>query len=220
VRTNTIAQNAEILGQYIDGVKQKTGAQMVDFVVHSMGGMISRYYIDRVMKDRDVAQLIMLGSPMGGTDCSVLPAALGFFLPATIEIRESYMTGVFNQQITHRHGVEFYDLAGTAINEAFKSPCTGIPNDTVVSFGSVNAILLQSSQMNVIHGDLTLSQMHLTPSSRPLLQKAQDVSFRSGPCLAPPNQIASASETRGHVERRTATINIDSGSLSSHRFAV
>ncbi len=157
-RTNTLAQNAEILGQYINGVKRKTGAEMVDLVVHSMGGMISRYYIDRVMQDRDVAQLVMLGSPMGGSDCSVLPAALGFYLPASIEIRESYMKGVFNQQITHRKGIEFYDLGGTAINEAFKSPCTEVPNDTVVSFESINAIPLQSSREDVIHSDLTLSQ--------------------------------------------------------------
>jgi pimeloyl-ACP methyl ester carboxylesterase len=145
-RSNTIAQNAEILARYIKGVRQKTGAQMVDLVVHSMGGMISRYYIDRLMKGRDVAQLIMLGSPMGGSDCAVLPAALGFYLPASIEIRESYMRGVFNQQITHRRGIEFFDLGGTAINDAFKSPCTGVPNDTVVSFGSINAIPLQSDQ--------------------------------------------------------------------------
>ncbi|HEY6073207.1 MAG TPA: hypothetical protein VIV15_07425, partial [Anaerolineales bacterium] len=126
-RTNTIQQNAEILGQYIAGVKQKTGAEMVDLVVHSMGGMISRYYIDRVMQDRDVAQLIMLGSPMGGSDCSVLPAALGFYLPASLEIRSSYMTGIFNRQITHRRGVPFYDLAGTEILEAYQSPCADVP---------------------------------------------------------------------------------------------
>jgi len=170
-RTNTIGQNAEILGQYIEGVKQKTGAEMVDLVVHSMGGMISRYYIDRVMQDRDVAQLIMLGSPMGGSDCSVLPAALGFFLPASIEIRESYMTGVFNQQIMHRRGIEFFDLGGTAINEAFKSPCTSVPNDTVVSFGSINAIPLESSKVDAIHSDLTLSQLAFDDFVKPLLQK-------------------------------------------------
>jgi pimeloyl-ACP methyl ester carboxylesterase len=183
-RTNTIAQNAEILGQYISNVKAQTDAEMVDLVVHSMGGMISRYYIDRVMQERDVAQLIMLGSPMGGSDCSVLPAALGFFLPASIEIRESYMRGVFNQQITHRKGIEFYDLGGTAINEAFKSPCTGIPNDTVVSFDSINAILLQSSQLEVIHSDLTLSDKAFTDFVKPLLQKPSG-SFSSQPDPAP-----------------------------------
>jgi pimeloyl-ACP methyl ester carboxylesterase len=170
-RTNSIAQNAEILGQYVQYVKDRTGAEMVDLLVHSMGGMISRYYIDRLMQDRDVAQLIMLGSPMGGSDCSVLPAALGFFHPASIEIRESYMRGVFNQQITHRRGIEFYDLGGTAIDESFKSPCTDIPNDTVVSFDSINAIDLESSQLEVIHSELTLSETAFEGFVKPLLQK-------------------------------------------------
>ena len=216
-RTNTIAQNAGILGQYIDGVKQKTGAQTVDLVVHSMGGMISRYYIERVMQDRDVAQLIMLGSPMGGSDCAVLPAALGFYLPASIEIRESYMTGVFNQQITHRRGIEFYDLGGTAINEAFKSPCTGVPNDTVVSFSSINAITLQSSRVDNIHSDLTLSEQVFTDFVKPRLQKPAGT-FPPAPDPALPPQTDSPLEfTRvytGHVAAGGSTeltINIDAG---------
>jgi hypothetical protein len=218
-RTNTIGQNAEILGQYIAGVKQKTGAEMVDLVVHSMGGMISRYYIDRVMKDRDVAQLIMLGSPMGGSDCAVLPAALGFFLPASIEIRQSYMTGVFNQQITHRRGIEFYDLAGTAISESFKSPCADIPNDTVVSLNSVNAITLQSSQLPDIHSDLTLSAQAFQDFVQPLLQKPVGTfPLPTQPDPAPVAQAESPLEfTRvytGHVDSGGSTeltINIESG---------
>ena len=216
-RTNTLAQNAGLLGQYINGVKQRTGAQMVDLVVHSMGGMISRHYIDRLMQDRDVAQLIMLGSPMGGSDCAVLPAALGFYLPASIEIRESYMTGVFNQQITHRRGIEFYDLGGTAINDAFKSPCTGIPNDTVVSFSSINAIALQSSRVDDIHSDLTLSRQVFTDFVRPLLQKPAGT-FPPAPDPALQPQTDSPLEfTRvhtGHVDAGGSTeltINIDPG---------
>ena len=223
-RTNTIAQNAEILKQYISGVKQKTGAQMVDLVVHSMGGMISRYYIDRVMQDRDVAQLIMLGSPMGGSDCAVLPAALGFFLPASIEIRQSYMNGVFNQQITHRRGVAFYDLGGTAINNAFKSPCADIPNDTVVSFESINAIALQSSQLADIHSDLTFSEKAFQDYVKPLLEKPAG-SFLSQPDpvadalqgTSPPQTDSPLEFTRvytGHVDSGGSTeltINIESG---------
>ena len=224
-RTNTIAQNAEILGQYIEGVKQKTGAEMVDLVVHSMGGMISRYYIDRVMKDRDVAQLIMLGSPMGGSDCAVLPAALGFFLPASIEIRESYMRGVFNQQITHRRGIEFYDLAGTRILEPFKSPCTGVPNDTVVGFDSVNAIQLRSSKVDDIHSDLTLSPRAFNDFVKPLLQKPAGT-FTTEPDPALPPQTESPLDfTRvytGHVDfggSTELTINIEPG-LSVASFAL
>ena len=224
-RTNTIGQNAEILGRYIEGVKQKTGAEMVDLVVHSMGGMISRYYIDRLMKDRDVAQLIMLGSPMGGSDCAVLPAALGFFLPASIEIRESYMRGVFNQQITHRHGIEFYDLGGTAVLEPFKSPCTGVPNDTVVSFGSINAIPLESSQVDAIHSDLTLSRLVFDDFVEPLLQRPAGT-FHSAPDPAPVSQTESPLEfTRvytGHVDPGGATeltVNIEPG-LSAASFSL
>ncbi len=169
--TNTIAQNAAIEGQYIAAVKKRTGAQMVDLVVHSMGGMISRYYIDRVMQGRDVAQLIMLGSPMGGSDCAVLPAALGFFLPASVEIRQSYMEGVFNPQIVHRHGVPFYDLAGTAITKPFQSPCAAVPNDIAVSVQSVKAVPLQSSTMGVLHTELTNSSTVFQDYVEPLLEK-------------------------------------------------
>ncbi|HSJ90312.1 MAG TPA: hypothetical protein VK909_24080, partial [Anaerolineales bacterium] len=213
--TNTIAQNAEILGQYIASVKKQTGAEMVDLVVHSMGGLISRYYMDRLMQDRDVAQLIMLGSPMGGSDCSVLPAALGFFLPASIEIRESYMRNVFNQQITHRKGVEFYDLGGTAITDSFKSPCAEIPNDTVVSFESVNAILLQSSKIDDIHSDLTSSAKAFTDFVKPLLEKPAG-SFVAQPDSAPVSQAESPLDfTRvytGHLNKGGSTeltINIE-----------
>ena len=214
-RTNSIAQNAEIEGQYIDGVKKATGAEMVDLVGHSMGGMISRYYIDRVMKERDVAQLIMLGSPMGGSDCSVLPATLGFYLPASIEIRQSYMQGVFNNQIIHRHGVEFYDLGGTPILEPFKSPCTDVPNDTVVSFGSINAIELNSEQIEVIHSELTYSDFAFEKFVRPLLQKSAgtfNISADPKPTAARSESLQFTRVYKGKVEKGGSTeltINID-----------
>ena len=169
-RTNTIAENAAILGDYIARVKQATGAQMVDLISHSMGGLISRYYIDRVMQDRDVAQLIMLGSPMAGTDCADLPAALGLYLPATLEIRPSYVNEIFNNQVTHRHGVPFHALAGVAIQNAFQSPCTGVPTDLAVSFQSVTAIPLTVARMPVLHVDLNTSEQVFSRFIKPLLE--------------------------------------------------
>ncbi|MBI5352514.1 MAG: hypothetical protein HZB50_07750 [Chloroflexi bacterium] len=214
-KTNTIAQNAEIEGKYIGGVKKATGAEMVDLVVHSMGGMISRYYIDRVMKERDVAQLIMLGSPMGGSDCSVLPAALGFYLPASIEIRQSYMREVFNNQIVHRHGVEFYDLAGIPILDQFKSPCADVPNDTVVSLDSVNAIQLKTATTEVIHTELTYSRPVFETFVQPLLQKSAETFTFSADSASGTVKSESLQFTRvytGHVDAgglTDLTINID-----------
>jgi hypothetical protein len=157
------------------------------------------------MKDRDVAQLIMLGSPMGGSDCSVLPAALGFYLPASIEIRQSYMEGVFNRQITHRRGIEFHDLGGTAIFEAFKSPCTDIPNDMVVSFRSINAIPLQSSTFEALHSDLTSSRPVFENYVLPLLQRTADTFT-----LAPdPEPVAAKTSTLQFT--RVYTGRVDAG---------
>ncbi len=156
-RTNTIHQNAEIVGNYIQQVKQRTGAEMVDLLAHSMGGLISREYISHIMSDRDVGQLIMLGSPMAGTDCADLPASLGLYLPATLELRPSYVVGIFNPNATERHGIAFHALAGNPIQDAFKSPCTSVPSDIAVSLGSVTAIPLQSAKMSILHQDLNTS---------------------------------------------------------------
>jgi hypothetical protein len=188
---------------------------MVDLVVHSMGGMISRYYIDRVMQEREIAQLIMLGSPMGGSDCSVLPAALGFYLPASLEIRQSYMEGVFNNQILHRHGVEFYDLGGTPIVDAFKSPCANVPNDTVVSFDSINAIKLQSEKIDILHSNLTTSSEVFEKFVRPRLQKSAGTFAISADPEAAAVKSNSLQFTRvytGHVDAGASnelTINIE-----------
>ena len=170
-RTNTIQQNAEIVGQYILNVKKVTGAEMVDLIAHSMGGLISRYYIGQVMQDRDVAQLIMLGSPMAGTECANLPASLGLYLPAVLEIRPSYVVSIFNQQVTRRRGLSFYALAGDPITEAVKSPCTSVPTDIAVSQGSVTAIPLDSRVMPVLHIDLNTSRSVFDEFVFPLLRK-------------------------------------------------
>lgn len=157
-RTNTIAQNAAILGTYIQTVLERTGAQQVDLVAHSMGGLISRYYIDRVMQGDQVGQLLMLGSPMAGTDCANLPVALGLYLPAALEIRPTYIRKIFNQQVTHRHGVPFYMLAGTPIVKALQSPCTDVPTDIAVSVSSATAIPLHAEELPVLHVELNTSE--------------------------------------------------------------
>ena len=84
LQTKTIAENALELANYISGVKVLTGAEQVDLVVHSMGGLISRYYIDELMQEVDVTQLIMLATPNGGSNCSSLPVKLRLLLACSI----------------------------------------------------------------------------------------------------------------------------------------
>jgi pimeloyl-ACP methyl ester carboxylesterase len=169
-RTNTIAENAQIVGEYIAKVKELTGAQRVDLVAHSMGGLISRYYIDRVMREGEVAVLVMLGSPMLGTECANLPAALGFYLPATLEIQPVYVQNIFNAQITQRRGVMFHALAGDPIAEAIQSPCTPVPTDLAVSLQSVGGIPLELAHMPVLHTELNASEQVFREYLLPILQ--------------------------------------------------
>ena len=162
LQTKTIAENASELASYIKGIKILTGAEKVDLVAHSMGGLVSRYYIDKLMQESDVAQLIMLGTPQGGSNCSSLPVPLGFYLPAALELRPAYIQNVFNQEITDRQGVPFFQVAGTPIKENFKAPCTKIPSDLVVSLASLNTIPAPFAEVSVYHTALASSKEAFT----------------------------------------------------------
>jgi len=156
--TKTLPENAAALAAYIAGVKKATRAEMVDVVAHSMGGLIARYYIARLMPGRDVAQLIMLGAPHGGSECSGLAAALGVLGPASLELRPAYLRQIFNRSVTRRNGVPFHMLAGNLIVDGFKAPCTGVPSDGVVSVDSASAIPGSVMRISVLHTDMTGSQ--------------------------------------------------------------
>ncbi len=67
---------AIILSAEINRIRNETGAEEVDIVSHSMGGLISRWYVQRFMPlkpQRDVRHVIMLGTPNNGSEhCSFL----------------------------------------------------------------------------------------------------------------------------------------------------
>jgi len=215
-RTNSIAQNAVILGEYIDHVQQATGAEKVDLLGHSMGGMISRYYIDRVMTKDNVAQMIILGTPMAGSACSILPASLGLMLPATLEIQPSYMVGVFNQQIIHRKGVPFHALAGTKLLEEVASPCTPVPSDVVVTLDSVRAIPMPVEEIPLLHTELNTAREAFDGFVTRQLQTPPgefEVGADPPPGSNPPSSQQFSRVYTGHLnpaETQDVVINIDS----------
>jgi len=214
-RTYTIAQNAEALDEYIRNVQQTTGTEQVDLLVHSMGDIVARYYLDRLMPTRNVAQLIILGSPMDGSTCSILPTALGLMLPATLELQPSYMQEIFNPQITHRHGVPFHALAGTKLLDAVQSPCTDVPSDLVVSIESVRAIVMPVQEMTLLHPALNDDPVAFTDFVLPLLQTPPGELWQvADPSLPPPptDQLQFTRVYTGHLEpgeTQRVTINID-----------
>ncbi|MFJ8785528.1 lipase family alpha/beta hydrolase [Streptomyces sp. NPDC102476] len=71
--TCDIRAAAELLGRHIEGICERTGSERVDVVGHSLGGLIARYYVQRLGGDTRVRTLVTLGTPHSGT--RVVPLA-------------------------------------------------------------------------------------------------------------------------------------------------
>lgn len=65
--TCDIRTAAELLGRQVEQVCARTGSAQVDVVGHSLGGLIARYYVQRLGGDRRVRTLVTLGTPHSGT---------------------------------------------------------------------------------------------------------------------------------------------------------
>ncbi|MBD9723090.1 alpha/beta fold hydrolase [Streptomyces caniscabiei] len=65
--TCDIRAAADLLGQHIEDICERTGQERVDVVGHSLGGLIARYYVQRLGGDHRVRTLVTLGTPHGGT---------------------------------------------------------------------------------------------------------------------------------------------------------
>ncbi|MDT0396402.1 MULTISPECIES: esterase/lipase family protein [Streptomyces] len=66
---------AELLGRHIEQVCERTGSHRVDVVGHSLGGLIARYYVQRLGGDARVRTLVTLGTPHSGTRVAPLANA-------------------------------------------------------------------------------------------------------------------------------------------------
>ncbi|MBU4375592.1 hypothetical protein KKH38_03765 [Patescibacteria group bacterium] len=70
-RANNVL-TAGLLKDKITEVKQQTNSRKVDIVAHSMGGLVSRYYVQSNEYNNDVDQLIFLNTPHQGSPESYL----------------------------------------------------------------------------------------------------------------------------------------------------
>lgn len=73
--TCDIRTAAELLGRHIEEICARTGHREVDIVGHSLGGLIARYYAQRLGGDQRVRTLVTLGTPHSGTTVAPLASA-------------------------------------------------------------------------------------------------------------------------------------------------
>jgi pimeloyl-ACP methyl ester carboxylesterase len=70
--TCDIRTAAALLGQHVEQICERTGHSQVDIVGHSLGGLIARYYVQRLGGDIRVRTLVTLGTPHAGTRAAPL----------------------------------------------------------------------------------------------------------------------------------------------------
>ncbi|MFF8784242.1 esterase/lipase family protein [Streptomyces sp. NPDC015125] len=73
--TCDLRKAAELLSRHVEEVCARTGHRRVDIVGHSLGGLIARYYVQRLGGDARVRTLITLGTPHSGTGIAPLMSA-------------------------------------------------------------------------------------------------------------------------------------------------
>ncbi|MFF8940981.1 lipase family alpha/beta hydrolase [Streptomyces sp. NPDC014864] len=73
--TCDIRTAAELLGRHIEEICERTGSGQVDVVGHSLGGLIARYYVQRLDGHLRVRTLVTLGTPHAGTRVAPLANA-------------------------------------------------------------------------------------------------------------------------------------------------
>ena len=66
--TRDIPAAARLLGEAVEGLAAGTGHERVHVIGHSLGGLIARYYVQRLGGDARVHTLVTLGTPHRGTE--------------------------------------------------------------------------------------------------------------------------------------------------------
>ncbi|RPK59723.1 Extracellular esterase EstB precursor [Streptomyces sp. ADI96-02] len=133
--TRDLRTAAELLGRHVEEICARTGRPEVDIVGHSLGGLIARYYVQRLGGDRRVRTLVTLGTPHGGT--AVAPGA-----------------GV--------HPVVRQMRAGSTVIEELRGPAPGCRTRFVSFWSELDQLMVPVEAACVDHPDLDAVNVRVT----------------------------------------------------------
>jgi triacylglycerol esterase/lipase EstA (alpha/beta hydrolase family) len=159
--TNSIFENSQQLGKYIQYAQEDRNAWHVDVVAHSMGGLITRHYIHQFMPANSpdgrpqISHLVMLGTPNMGSPCADVMNSTFEFLGKNVEAVRQLRQDVaaeFNRVNTNRKGVKFSVLAGDSLPVMCKQY---VWNDGVVPVQSAIWQIKDNAKSKSLHTDLT-----------------------------------------------------------------
>ncbi|RLB88377.1 MAG: hypothetical protein DRH10_07685, partial [Deltaproteobacteria bacterium] len=159
-----IYENAALLASQIKSVKGDK-YDKVNIVAHSMGGLVSRYY---VTSHSDVENLIMIGTPNDGSIWAYGFLWIPWWRPAIKQLTPDWIHKDYNKKVQYNPTVTYYAVAGKLF---------GLPGDGIVSVSSVKKCpnLSYLGSVNCVHTAETRNRA-IYEMIRPLLgYKAQEI---------------------------------------------
>ena len=156
-----IARIANGLKGYVRYAQEDRNAWHVDMVGHGGGGVVTRYYVSRLMPENypdgrpQVSHLLLLGTPNLGTPCASSMANVAEWNDRDAsflrQMNEEAMTA-FNQQFADTRGVKLSALAGTGYPIACWSLGDG---DGIVPVKSAHWTIADRATSDSDHDELT-----------------------------------------------------------------
>ncbi|MFE7469302.1 esterase/lipase family protein [Streptomyces sp. NPDC057499] len=133
--TCDIRTAAELLGRHVEEICARTGHREIDIVGHSLGGLIARYYVQRLGGDQRVRTLVTLGTPHGGTAVAPLASA---------------------------HPIVRQMRTGSAPIEELRLPAPGCRTRFVSFWSELDRVIVPAEAARIDHPDLDAENVRVT----------------------------------------------------------
>ncbi|WP_420035184.1 esterase/lipase family protein [Streptomyces sp. cg28] len=133
--TCDIRAAATLLARHVAQLRERTGQERIDIVGHSLGGLIARYYVQRLGGDAHVRTLVTLGTPHAGT--RVVPLA-------------------------DAHPIVRQMRPGSSVIEELKEPAPGCRTRFVSFWSDLDHLMVPLETACVDHPDLLVQNVRVT----------------------------------------------------------
>lgn len=151
-KVSSIEHNSKIIAEEVEKMRTRYGVDKIIITSHSKGGLDSRDYI---RNHNDIADLIMLGTPNGGSPLAnytqgvailldiftEIPVSLilNFLVPGLEELSPSYME-LFNKSTGQNPNTDYITMAGNYLPEIYGNPFLPGYDDMIVTVSSVHEL--------------------------------------------------------------------------------
>jgi pimeloyl-ACP methyl ester carboxylesterase len=143
-------QHAKELEKRVQDVKQQSGAQKINIVGHSKGGLDARVFLD-ITDTKDVANLIMIGTPNAGSPAAETNDACA---PAIFDLRP----GANATRAEMNPNIKYYTITGDWLPAVQGNPAIPGHDDGLVPVESVESEGYFQSLGRTEHGHAELLQ--------------------------------------------------------------